>query len=77
MNFENMTDEEIEQMCEIAAKNALNFGAPEDLAIPGYGWIIRKGEVTEAGKIWFEDNKEYFESKSTKDVKKKDEKKKD
>lgn len=48
-----------EEILEAAILKVLeNFGAPEDLYHPDYGWILVDGKTTEAGKRWYKDQKE-------------------
>lgn len=52
-NFEDMTDEEIEAIENAAIKSAQNMGAARDIYHEDYGWLLRDGEMTEAGIEFF------------------------
>jgi hypothetical protein len=47
----NLTQEIIE---EAALRSAQNMGPAQDMWIPGVGWIMRHGEITQAGYDWLE-----------------------
>lgn len=49
VNGVQLTPIEIELGIEAAIKNAENFGAPRDMFVPEYGWIMRDGKVTPEG----------------------------
>jgi hypothetical protein len=62
-NFNEMTPQEIEEMEEAAIQNAGNFGPARDMWHPDYGWILLDGELTGAGKRFYENQKKQFEQK--------------
>jgi hypothetical protein len=43
----SLTEEELEEM---ALKSAMNMGAARDIWHPGYGWILKDGQITEIGE---------------------------
>ena len=55
--LDEMTKEEIDALEEACTKMAMNMGAPKDMFHPDYGWILRDGELTQAGADFLE--KEY------------------
>lgn len=44
-----------EELAELCIQNANNFGPSPDMWHPQYGWLIKDGETTEAGRNFFED----------------------
>lgn len=52
------TDEQtrLELSIEAAALLSVeNFGPPTDMWDPDYGWVLVKGEITEAGVAWYKE----------------------
>lgn len=47
-----LTQEDIEQA---ALKAMEQFGAPKDVFIPGYGWILKDGKATDVGLSWYQE----------------------
>lgn len=50
-----LSEDEIEAA---AIKSMENMGAPKDIYVQDYGWVMRDGELTEAGMVWFDENKD-------------------
>jgi hypothetical protein len=40
---------------EAALRSAQNMGPAQDIWVPGYGWIMRHGEITQVGADWLEE----------------------
>lgn len=40
---------------EAALRSAANMCPAQDIWMPGYGWIMRHGELTQVGADWFEE----------------------
>lgn len=62
-NIEDMSEEELKAIEDAAILSLVNMGAAQDLAVPGYGWILRNGKPTEAGIQWYKDNEDKLEKK--------------
>lgn len=45
----SISKEVMEAIEKAAAENAANFGTAKDIFHSDYGWIMRNGELTEAG----------------------------
>lgn len=49
---------EQEEIEAAALKSMENMGAPKDMYVQEYGWVLKDGELTEAGFKWFDENKD-------------------
>lgn len=43
----------IEDLIKAAELVAMEGGAPQDIFVPAYGWVLRDGEPTEVGLLWY------------------------
>lgn len=55
---------DIEALIESYKKTSENATCPDDLFVPGYGWVIRNGVGTEEGKRWYDEVLSKYDKKS-------------